>query len=197
MLPILPRLFAIGLLPWLIINCMGGDSDQPRPPDAANAPNETEAQIIDHVWQAMEVEPYPVWIYRDTWTPDRNGRTWGDVGRRSNAPCSGRYGTEFCISGVWDRGRIAVLRMAPETVDQFNATYRPPEPVGRDWFTLRRFAGLLIYERMHQLGWPYEMTDARRKAEADYRARVDWTWIETRDDPHEAAAPGGGSITPD
>lgn len=134
--------------------------------------------MIEHVWTAMDVEPYPVWLYRDTWTPDRDGRTWGDIGRASNATCPSKHGSELCAWGVWLRGAIRVLHMTPQAVDLFNAT-GPPETVDRELFTLARMAGLLIYERMHQLGWPYEMTDARRAAEAEYRARVDWGWVES------------------
>ena len=74
-----------------------------------------------------------------------------------------KHGSELCAWAVTGRGRISVLQMTPETVDQFNAHYRPATPVERCLFTLRRLAGLLIYERMHTSGYPYPLTDEQRE----------------------------------
>ena len=74
-----------------------------------------------------------------------------------------KHGSELCAWAVTGRGRISVLQMTPETVDQFNAHYRPATPVERCLFTLRRLAGLLIYERMHTLGYPYPLSDEQRE----------------------------------
>ena len=154
---------AVVIVLALLLSACGGGGTGLIQPQQINAPNDVERELIWRVWDAMGEPDYPVWVYRDTWTPGDDGRAWGDVGRGSNAPCLSKHGTELCAWAVTGRGRISVLQMTPETVDQFNAHYQPAVAVERCLFTLRRLAGLLIYERMHVLGYPYPLSDEQRE----------------------------------
>ena len=162
---------AVVIVLALLLSACGGGSAGLIQPQQINAPNDIERELIWRVWDAMHQPDYPVWIYRDTWTPGGDGRTWGDVGRASNAPCPSKHGPDLCAWGVWAYGRINVLQMTPAAVDEFNARYQPPESVNRCLFTLQRLAGLLIYERMHALGYPYPLsTTERERLQAIYDA---------------------------
>ena len=78
---------AVVIVLALLLSACGGGSAGLIQPQQINAPNDIERELIWRVWDAMHQPDYPVWIYRDTWTPGGDGRTWGDVGRGSNAPC--------------------------------------------------------------------------------------------------------------
>ena len=102
---------AVVIVLALLLSACGGGGTGLIQPQQINAPNDVERELIWRVWDAMGEPDYPVWVYRDTWTPGDDGRAWGDVGRGSNAPCPSKHGSELCAWAVTGRGRISVLQM--------------------------------------------------------------------------------------
>lgn len=161
------------------------ESADPQWPSDKHKPTPLEQELISRVWMTLGVDNYPVWITREI------DDYWKKVGDQSNAPDSSKYGAYLKLWARTGQGRIDILHLNQQAVAAFNRDYKPSVELNIK-FTLSRLANLLIYERMHLMGYSYygtsEVEDKRRKvAEQDYEMqfwREHGDWLRANDAEH-------------